>query len=270
MNRLTIQQIAIPLAFVAFIAINFLATPFSGTEQTTVEEVFEETLNVLINPAPFAIVAIWFFVIFPGLGAFSFFQARVAQRENPLVRPIRNVVILNFLLNSAWVLTTQAQNFALLNLINVGLYGTALYIVIRLHRPTGTTLTRGERWCVVYPFSAYLAWLSVANIVTAAGLLTDAGWNGFGINAVAWTVIMMGVAALLGAIFLFVRRDIPFVLIVVYALTAIMLAQPAPGAITVAWAVLSLALIAAVIVFIRSGRDGGGGAVNRRDARLTA
>jgi hypothetical protein len=268
MNRLTIQQIAIPLAFVAFIAINFLATPFSGTEQTTVEEVFEETLNVLINPAPFAIVAIWFFVIFPGLGAFSFFQARVAQRENPLIRPIRNVVILNFILNSNWVLAAQARSDLAITVINIGLFLTAIAIVVIVGRVPRQSLTKGERWCVVYPFSLYLAWLSVANIVTISEALSDAGWNGFGIDPAAWTAVMMGVAALLGAAFLFLRRDVPFVLVVIYALTAIMLAQPQTTIITAAWALLSLGLIVAIIVFCRS--QMGGGAVNRRDSRLAA
>lgn len=245
-----IKQIAIVITFMALIVTNFLATPFSGTQQTTVEEVFEESLSVLINPAPFAIVAIWFFAIFPGLGAFSVFQARASQRENPLLRSIRGIVIVNFIMSSLWVLGVQARNDLLVNIVGIGLLVTALVVVV-IVGDQKRELSKGEHWCVQIPFSIYLAWLSVATIVSIAGALDNVGWDGFGLSAVTWTVIMMTVAAVLGAVFLIVRRDIPFAGVILYALTAIMLAQPERNAITLAWFLLSAALLAAIIVWSR-------------------
>jgi hypothetical protein len=252
MNLQQAKQIAVVVAFIALILVNFLGTPFSGTVQPTVEEVFQDTLNVLINPAPLAIVMIWFFAIFPGLGAFSIFQARRDQRNNPRLHVIRDVAIVNFALGSVWVLATQSRNFVLVNVAAWGLFLTALVVVIIMRRPGRATTSKGEYWCVLVPFSIYLAWLSVANIVSVAGLLVEVGWDGFGIGAAGWTVIMMAVAAALAGAFLILERDVPFALVVIYALTAIAFAQSQMEVIKLAWLVLATILaIACVVTLVR-------------------
>jgi hypothetical protein len=249
----SLKQTAVIVSFIALIAVNFLGTPYSGTQDKTVEQVFDENLDVLINPTPLAIVGIWFFAIFPGLGAFSVYQARRSQRDNPLLTSLRSIVIVNFILGSVWVLATQAQNFTLVNLVGAGLFFTALAMVMITGRQR--TPSRVERWCVAVPFSIYLAWLSVANIVAVAGALEDSGWNGFGLSPVTWTVIMMGVAAVLGIVVLVRRHDIAFTLVIAYALTAIMLAQLQFRPIVVAWLVCVLVLAASIALISLQGRE---------------
>jgi hypothetical protein len=151
-------------------------------------------------------------------------------------------VIANSLLSVVWILNVQARNDAVVNAVGIGLLLSALAVVILIGRAALPPATRRERWLVLIPHSVYLSWLSVATIVSAAGALANGGWDGFGISAAWWTAIMMSVAAGLGLGFAWLRRDLAFTLVVMYAIAAIMLAQPNVPEIMVTGGVLLVGL----------------------------
>jgi hypothetical protein len=85
----------------------------------------------------------------------------------------------------------------------------------------------------------------VATIVNVAVALYNNDWNGWGLAPQGWTVIMMIVAAIVGAL-VALRRDIAYPLVIVWALVAIAVRQAAlPLVATVA---VGLAVALALLV----------------------
>jgi translocator protein len=248
MKQISWQQVGVFLTFVASIAVNFFATPFSGTTNTTVEEVFREELRVLFNPAPIAVVLIWFLVIFPALGAFSVFQLLPAQRNHPMISPFRGFVIANSLLSIGWILSVQNRADLLTNVFAIGLLATTLAVVIKGRYGLNAVQNR-ERWLILVPFSVYLAWLSVATVVGITGFLDASGVSLSVLSAQAWTILLMIVTAALGLGFMIFRHDFPFVLVILYGLSAITLEQRSNTGIVTAGSLLLCAMIIAIVVF---------------------
>jgi hypothetical protein len=93
-----------------------------------------------------------------------------------------------------------------------------------------------EYWSVDVLFSIYLAWVSVATIANISAWLFSVNWNGFGIPAQTWAVIMLAVASLLGLGMALTRRDIGYLSVLVWAFIGIAVKQTsAPLVVLSAW-----------------------------------
>ena len=118
-----------------------------------------------------------------------------------------------------------------------------------------------EAVCLRAPFSVYLGWISVATIANTAAVLTAAGWNGFGIPAAVWTVIVLAAAAGVALAGLFLRKDFMFGLVFVWAFLGIWLKRSAPYRAFVpevaytALVVLVLTAVGVVIAVVRTVLD---------------
>jgi len=67
----------------------------------------------------------------------------------------------------------------------------------------------------------YLGWISVATIANVTALLVSMGWNGWGMSEPMWASIMIIIAAILGITAVFSKQDIPFALVIIWALWGI-------------------------------------------------
>jgi translocator protein len=73
-------------------------------------------------------------------------------------------------------------------------------------------------------------------------------WNGFGISAQIWAVIMLAVASLLGLAMALTRRDVGYLSVLVWAFMGVAVKQtPAPKAVLSAW--ISAALMLGLSIF---------------------
>lgn len=119
----------------------------------------------------------------------------------------------------------------------------ASYLRLNVNR---SDVSRIEYWCVDVAFSVYLGWITVATVANITDWLYFVGWDGFGIPAQTWAVIMLVVASLLGLLMALTRRDIGYVAVLAWAFAGIAVKQTsAPTVVTSAWivAVLMLGLI---------------------------
>ena len=105
-------------------------------------------------------------------------------------------------------------------------------------------VSTAERWLVHTPFSIYLGWITVATIANITDLLYYLQWDGWGIGAQTWAVIMLEAAVVIAALVTIFRRDVAYLLVLVWALAGIAVKQSDGDAPVVAAA----ATIAAVIV----------------------
>jgi len=206
------------LAFVAILAMNFLAQAADIFPYTTTE--LGESRAIFFLPSGY-VFAIWG-VIYFGLGAYITYQLRPANYDKPLHEQISIFFIVSCIANVTWLIlflnnliweSTVAMLVLLASLL-------AIYLRLNIGRVQVTTL---EKWAVHIPFSIYLGWITVATVANfAAALYTSGNVTAFlGITADVWTVIMMAVAAVLAALMLIIRRDIAYALVVVWALMGI-------------------------------------------------
>jgi hypothetical protein len=76
-----------------------------------------------------------------------------------------------------------------------------------------------------WPFVFYSGWITVASIANVAAYLTSIGWNGWGISASTWAVIMIIVAGILNLAVTWRRNMREFALVGAWGFSAICVAQ---------------------------------------------
>jgi hypothetical protein len=236
MNKDQIRQIVNVLAVIVMITINILANalPINGQNTGEISDLFQ----VFFVPAGY-VFSIWG-LIYIGLLAFAVYQALPAQRENPRLRKIGYWFALSCLANSIWIFMWHYNLFPLSLVVMLVLLAALLVIYLRLDIGR-TRVTTVERWCVDIPFSVYLGWITVATVANVTDVLYDLGWNGFGIAPETWAVIMLIIAAGLGVAMAVTRRDVAYLLVLVWAFAGIGVKQAAvPLVATTAWIVTAL------------------------------
>ena len=104
-----------------------------------------------------------------------------------------------------------------------------------------------------FPLSIYFGWICIASIANISAWLRSTGWDGMGISESYWVIIMIGVAALISLFIVLVRRNIPFGIVVIWALYGIVLKRKEvdplefEDVINAAYAAMVVILIALVI-----------------------
>ncbi len=202
-------------AIVSTIVVNILANRFA-TNGLTIPKISNEILReVLITPANYGFI-IWG-LIYLGLLGFGIYQLLPEQRQNPrLVRSGYGITIA-CLFQNAWVFLFQSLQFWPSSFVFLGILLPLLWVYSRLGIGQ-IRVGRQERWFVDYPISLYTAWISVATIVSISGSLYMSGLRA---GAAGWTVLMLTIAAGLGAILVQQRRDWVFSWVLMWAFVAI-------------------------------------------------
>ena len=251
MKRDTLRQIITVIAVLATIVVNALANilPFNGQETGAISDRFA----IYFVPAGY-VFSIWG-LIYLGLIAYAIFQALPAQRENPRLRSIGGLFALASVANIVWIFLWHYEVFPATLAVMLVLLGSLVAIYLRLG--TGLTqVSRAETWMVRVPFSVYLGWITVATVANATQLLYFLGWNGGAIGPEIWTVIMLAVAVVLAWIMAITRRDVAYLLVLVWAFIGIASKHAGtPMVSTAAWIATALVLVAAIWSLVR-GRTG--------------
>jgi translocator protein len=243
MKRDTLRQIITVIAVLATIVVNALANilPFNGQQTGAISDRFA----IYFVPAGY-VFSIWG-LIYLGLIAYAIFQALPAQRENPRLRSIGGLFALASIANIAWIFLWHYEVFPATLAVMLVLLGSLVAIYLRLG--TGLTqVSRAETWMVRIPFSVYLGWITVATVANATQLLYFLGWNGGGIGPEAWTVIMLAVAVVIAWLVALTRRDVAYLLVLVWAFIGIATKHAGtPVVSNAAW--IATALVAAAVVW---------------------
>ncbi len=201
------------LTLVLTLVVNSLANilPLNGMNTGQISD----SLPSLFTPAGY-VFSIWS-IIYIGLIAFGIYQALPSQRNNPRIERMGWWFVIANLFNSAWIFAWHYLQFGLSVVLMLGLLVSLLVIYERIGRRAAS---RVETWTVNVPFSIYLGWITVATVANIASLLISLGWTGFGIPAVL-TVVMIGVATLLGMLMILLKREIAYPLVLIWAFAGI-------------------------------------------------
>jgi hypothetical protein len=212
------RQVVVLLSTIAVIVVNGLASALPLNGQTTGE--ISDRFDVYFVPAGY-VFSIWG-LIYLALIGYSIFQVLPSQRENPHLRRIGYLYVLSCAANIAWIFLWHYEYFplTLVAMVVLLLLLIAIYLILGIGR-TGTSTA--EKWLVRVPFSIYLGWITVATVANVTSLLDSLNWNGWGLSAEWWAVIMLVVAGIIASAVSITRGDVAYIAVIVWAYVGIAL-----------------------------------------------
>ena len=139
--------------------------------------------------------AIWS-VIYAGLIAYAIWQLLPAQKTDARHRRLGYPIALSLLLNAAWILSVQfdllwASVPVIVLLLVVLIWAFRLTLASRPKNLVETIVTDGT-------VGLYLGWVTIATAANVAAVLAAAGFDGWGLSADLWGVIVIAVAGGIG------------------------------------------------------------------------
>lgn len=239
----TVRQVTNLVTVLIALAVNILASALPLNGQNTGE--ISDRFQVYFVPAGY-VFAIWG-IIYLGWIAFIIYQFLSSQKESPRLRRLGYLFAVSNLFNAAWLFAWHYNLFGLSVLIMLTLLGLLIASYLRLG-VNRVPVTRLERWSVDIPFGIYLGWITVATVANITDWLYLIEWNGLGIAAPTWAVIMIAVASLLGIVMTVTRRDAAYLSVLVWSFIGIAVKQT-PASIVVLSAWIAAALMLGFAIF---------------------
>ena len=167
--------------------------------------------------------AIWG-IIYLLLIIFALYQARdLFQKttvEMDFLQKIGPFFILASVTNILWIFFWHYEQVGLSLLAMLGLFICLVIIYLRLDIGRKQVSVK-EKLCVQVPFSVYLGWITVATIANITALLVSRNWDRLGMSEVFWSQIIIVVVVLLTILILYLRKDIAYSLVIIWALAGI-------------------------------------------------
>lgn len=240
------RQISVIMTILVTLIINVLADvlPINGLNTGAISDTF----HVYFVPAGY-VFSIWG-IIYIGLIAYAVFQALPSQKENPRLQSTGWWVVLGSLANCTWIFLWHYEQFVGTLGAMVILLATLIAVYLRLGINRFKVST-GETWTVRVPFSIYLGWITVATIANITDVLDYIGWNQFGISAAVWMVVILAAVVVITGLMNFLRRDVAFAVVLLWALAGIAAKFPAEGIVTIAtWVTFGLVAITLAAAFL--------------------
>lgn len=215
------RNIIVFLSIVLTIFINIIANILPFNEKYTWQ--ISDSYPVLFIPAGYVFM-IWG-VIYVGLVAYGIYQITPEHRDSKIVQRLAPFSIVTSIANIGWIFCWHylTPMFAAVPLVILLITLIMMYVIIKNEDPKKDDWFK---WAVKIPTSIYLAWISVATISNLAIVLYTLEFNLFNIGDGAWAVIMIFVAAAIGAVVYMIEFDLAFVFVVIWALVGIAVKQP--------------------------------------------
>ncbi|MBG6212291.1 phosphoglycerol transferase MdoB-like AlkP superfamily enzyme [Cryobacterium sp. CAN_C3] len=136
--------------------------------------------------------------IYLGLIAYAIWQFLPAQKTDARQRTLGYPIAASLLLNAAWILSIQ---FDLL-VLSVPVIVLLLIVLIRAFQLTLRSRPKNLVETIVADGTVglYLGWVSVATAANVTAVLVASGFEGFGLSADLWAVLVIAVAGLVGVL----------------------------------------------------------------------
>ncbi|AZB42492.1 tryptophan-rich sensory protein [Bacillus sp. FJAT-42376] len=226
--------------YIIMVGMNFLANALPLNGQTTGE--VSAGVPVIFEPAPYAF-AIWS-VIYLLLAIWVVRAFFVSDQEKQVYRNIGYYFAVNALLNALWIVLFHYELFNATLVVMLGLLFTLIKIYTIIEK-SGQT-----KFFLNVPISVYMGWISVATIVNVFIFFKSNEITSFiGLGELAWAIIMIIVAGLLGAYMILAKNDLAYGLVFVWALIAIAVNQMNAVPSAAKTAVVAAVLLAILIVY---------------------
>jgi len=167
-------------------------------------------------------------VIYVALFVFSIYHLYKAFREDALSEANKDtsrmgiLFIVNNIATAAWVFAWVNEQFILSVLFMLTQLVTLIIINVRLkifnpHRSVYSKIFTH------FPLGIYFAWICIATIANISSALVGLGWEGGGVSANYWTIILIAGATLISTAIIILKKNVFFGLVVIWAFYGIIL-----------------------------------------------
>lgn len=253
-GRCTLTKILTLILFVGMVAVNALSVllPINGV---TPDQVSDSYPN-LFAPAGYTF-SIWG-LIYLLLAVYTFYMLAGEKAPQSLVCRVDVLFSLSSAANIFWIFAWHYKMIPLSMVLMVVLL-VCLVRIMGLITSEATKLS--EKFFMKLPFAVYLGWILVATIANATVLLVSLGWDGFGVSADIWTVIVLIVGVIIGILTSFRFQSVAILLVMLWAYAGILYKHLSPAGfdgsypLVVKGAVASLVLLViAAVLLVLTGR----------------
>jgi benzodiazapine receptor len=228
-------------AFIVTLIINGLAGTTLIGGRTTAD--VSNQYTTLITPAGY-VFAIWG-IIYVLLGVFLVYQALPSQKDKPFQAQISGLFILTCIFNIVWLFLWQNLLLPLSDVVIFAYLASLAAIYLRL-TVGKSNRTLKEKLAVEVPFSVYFGWVTIASIANVTVTLASVGWDGFGVAAETWAIIVLALALLIDLAIIATRRDVAYSVVFIWALAGIAVNQSAHSNIVLTAAVAIVVIVVAL------------------------
>ncbi len=208
------------LALTVFVNVIAVFHPFFGE---SVQDISNQTKSLLV-PAPYTF-SIWSIIYFWLLLAFSVQLYRIFVKSDKVevdrVNRIGPLFLFSCLLNALWLFLFQGHFFILSVLIIFALLINLILLYLKIRSTIHKSFS--DSFIFKFPFSIYLAWVSVASVINTSAVLTHYSWSRYGISAEGWAGFMLVVLLVITLFVLEFRKDIFFGATICWALVGIII-----------------------------------------------
>jgi tryptophan-rich sensory protein len=223
------------------ITVNALANalPINGLDTGEVSELYPN----LFTPSGITF-SIWSVIYFFLAGAVVVMWT---NRNSSLIQALVPLFCASCILNLGWILAWHYLLPGLSVLIMLLLLIVLINMFLKLHEADDLDATR-KIW-LKFPFTIYLAWISVATIANISAFLVSLDWSGGFLSQETWTVMMMFVAAALAFIITTKFHAYWFSAVVIWALLGIFIRRRGAEFDYIIYSSIVLALALAINIF---------------------
>jgi len=231
------KRIVMIVSLVLTLVVNFLANalPINGVTTGEVSDRFP----ILFVPAGY-VFSIWG-LIYVALVAFVIYSITPKGLADKKIDSIAWWFAAANVFNAAWIVLWHYMQFTLTLIPIFGLLISLIVIYLKLRIGIQKRSWR-ESLLVALPFGIYLGWATVAVVANVSQVLYTLGWNGAPLTAPIWTVIMLGVASVLGFLMIFLRHEVAYPLVLVWAFIGIWVKHGNTPLVAITALVLAIAL----------------------------
>jgi len=225
-------QIGIVLGFVGTIVVNTLSS-LELINNITPEELSDALPNYFV-PAGLTF-AVWG-VIYIGLLALTIYSTielfKKKEEESYFIDKMGVEFIIASIANIAWIFLWHYQAagnymvlFSLIAMIVLLASLLTMYLRLKIGK---REVSVKEKWLVHIPISLYLGWITIATVANATAFIVDLEMNkllfaGYWLSEEYWTNLMLIIATIITILMLYIRKDIAYSLIVLWAFAGIIL-----------------------------------------------
>jgi translocator protein len=197
------------LALLVVLMVNTLASvlPINGMNTGQISDLYPS----LFTPAGFTF-SVWSVLYLLQIG-FAVVQFRI--KDENYFKELSLWFWLTCLANVSWILVWHHLFTAASVAVMLVLLYSLARIFLLLQR---NQVKKGIEWIFIkLPFLFYFSWICVATIANISALLVSLQWGGAFLSPEYWTIVMIGVAALLGLVIAYRYKEPAFLLILMWA-----------------------------------------------------
>lgn len=219
--RVDFVKIFATIAYLGVLVINYLANalPINDVTPGGVSDSYPN----LFAPAGITF-SIWG-VIYLLLGLFLLYQFGVfgARRDDDLIKKVNYYFILTSIANMLWIFAWHFDYIGVSLILMLTLLFGLIKISNLIFDASKKRFSGKDYFFIRLPFSIYFGWITVATIANIVIFLVSINWNNFGLSNHLWTMIVLGVGALIGLGMALSKKDSAYLVVFIWAYAGILI-----------------------------------------------